>query len=167
MTASVPDLDEDTLNASHQIIVVAAELDDSTERIVGYLNDRDVPINVVSFQIFQYGQEQFLSRAWLIDPGETQANVVSTTSRRRDREPWNGEFYVSYGPTTSRSWSDAREYGFISAGGGTWYTQTLKLLSPGDRIWVKIPGTGYVGVGRVQANIRHGGMSLTPVGPNR
>ena len=148
------DLDEDTLNASHQIIVVAAELDDSTERIVGYLNDRDVPINVVSFQIFQYGQEQFLSRAWLIDPGETQANVVSTTSRRRDREPWNGEFYVSYGPTTSRSWSDAREYGFISAGGGTWYTQTLKLLSPGDRIWVKIPGTGYVGVGRVQANIR-------------
>ncbi|MDE3226161.1 MAG: hypothetical protein KGO52_13795 [Nitrospirota bacterium] len=28
-------------------------------------------------------------------------------------------------------------------------SQTLKLLSPGDRIWVKIPKTGYVGVGRV------------------
>ena len=26
---------------------------------------------------------------------------------------------------------------------------TLKLLKPGDRIWVKIPPTGYVGVGRV------------------
>jgi hypothetical protein len=48
-----------------------------------------------------------------------------------------------------RSWEDARQHGFISAGGGSWYTQTLKLLSPGDRIWVKIPKTGYVGVGRV------------------
>jgi hypothetical protein len=30
-----------------------------------------------------------------------------------------------------------------------WYSRTLKLLSPGDRVWVKIPKTGYVGVGRV------------------
>jgi hypothetical protein len=29
------------------------------------------------------------------------------------------------------------------------YSQTLKLLSPRDRIWVKIPKKGYVGVGTV------------------
>ena len=33
-------LDEENLNASHQIIIVAASLDASTERIVGYLSDR-------------------------------------------------------------------------------------------------------------------------------
>lgn len=34
-------LDKETLNPSHQIIIVAAELDPSTERIIGYLNARD------------------------------------------------------------------------------------------------------------------------------
>ncbi len=138
---------EEDLNASHQIILVAAELDESTERIIQYLNERDIAINVLFFQVFQHGSDQLLSRAWLIDPGETQANVAVTAEATSDKkEPWNGEFYVSYG---GRSWEDARMYGFISAGGGTWYSGTLRLLNPGDRVWVKIPGTGYVGVGRV------------------
>lgn len=140
------ELDEDTLNESHQIIIVAAELDGSTERIINYLNARDIAINVVFFQVFDHGDQQLLSRAWLIDPGETQANVAVSTKTRGEKEPWNGEYYVSYG---GRSWSDAVKYGFISGGGGRWYSQTLKLLSPGDLVWVKIPKTGYVGVGRV------------------
>ena len=93
---------------------------------------------------------KFTSRAWLIDPGKSQANVASATKGKGEKEPWNGEYYVSYGPTTSRSWDDARQDGFISTGGGSWYSQTLKLLSSGDRVWVKIPKTGYVGVGRVE-----------------
>ena len=143
------DLDEDSLNNAHQIILVAASLDDSTERIISYLNARDIAINVIFFQVFQSGQQQLLSRAWLIDPGETQVNAATSSPSRTagEKEPWNGEFYVSYG--SSRSWDDARRYGFISGGGGSWYSQTLKLLSPGDRIWVNIPKTGYVGVGRV------------------
>ena len=56
---------------------------------------------------------------------------------------------MSFGDVSSRDWEDARQYGFISAGGGSWYSQTLKLLSPGDRVWVNIPKIGYVGVGRV------------------
>lgn len=144
-------LDEETLNQSHQIILVATELDPSTERIVNYLNARDIAINVLFFQVFQQGEEKLLSRAWLIDPGETQVNAAQTAGSvaSEPKEPWNGEFYVSFGDEQSRSWSDARRYGFISGGGGAWYSQTLKLLHPGDRVWVKIPGTGYVGVGRV------------------
>ena len=53
---------------------------------------------------------------------------------------------MSYG---GYSWNDAREYGFVCAGGGSWYSNSLKSLSPGDRIWVNIPRTGYVDVGRV------------------
>jgi hypothetical protein len=143
------ELDEDTLNESHQIIIVAAELDASTERIVSYLNARDIAINVVFFLVFEHGGQQLLSRAWLIDPGETQANVATSIKAKGEKEPWNGEYYVSFGDPASRSWDDAREYGFISAGGGSWYSQTLNLLSPGDRVWVKIPKVGYVGVGRV------------------
>lgn len=142
-------LDEETLNQSHQIILVASELDNSTERIINYLNARDIAINAIFFQVFQHGDEKLLSRAWLIDPGETQVNAAFAPTKAGDKEPWNGEFYVSFGDASSRSWEDARQYGFISAGGGSWYSQTLKMLSPGDRVWVKIPGTGYVGVGRV------------------
>ncbi len=145
-------LEEDAVNASHQIILVAAELDPSTERIINYLNARDMAINAVFFQVFEHQGQQLLSRAWLIDPGVTQANVAATApskGSKGEKEPWNGEFYVSFGDETSRSWDDARTYGFISGGGGSWYSQTLKLLSPGDRVWVKIPKTGYVGVGRV------------------
>jgi len=143
------ELDEETLNQSHQIIIVASELDDATERIITYLNQRHIAINAVFFQVFQHGDEQLLSRAWLIDPGETQANVASSGSGKGEREPWNGEFYVSFGGNDTRDWDEARKYGFVSGGGGNWYSQTLKLLSPGDRVWVKIPQKGYVGVGRV------------------
>ncbi len=141
------DLDEDSLNQNHQIVIVAASLDDSTERIVAYLNERSIPINVLCFQVFTHGEEQLLSRAWLLDPVETQ---VSTATRRTGAdEPWNGEFYVSFGHGDARSWVDAVEYGFISGGGGVWYSKTLRLLAPGDRIWVNVPRTGFVGVGRV------------------
>ena len=126
-------LDEETLNEAHQVVLVAAELDDATERIIQYLNDRDIAINVLFFRVFQHGADLLLSRAWLIDPGQTQANVATTTKRSGEKEPWNGEYYVSFGTGEGRTWEDARKYGFISAGGGSWYTQTLKLLSPGDR----------------------------------
>ena len=145
-------LDEDTLNESHQIVIVAAELDAATERIIGYLNERDIAINALFFQVFLNGDDQLLSRAWLIDPGQTQANAAGAPKVKGEKEPWNGEFYVSFGG--DRSWEDAREHGYISAGGGAWYSQTLKVLSPGDRVWVKIPGTGYVGVGCVTESVR-------------
>ena len=44
---------------------------------------------------------------------------------------------------------DAIKYGFICGGGGSWYSKTLQLLNPGDRVWAKVPGAGFVGVGRV------------------
>lgn len=91
------ELDEETLNQSHQIILVAAELDNSSERIIGYLNARDIAINAIFFQVLQHGDEKLLSRAWLIDPGETQVNAASTGKTKGEREPWNGEYYVSFG----------------------------------------------------------------------
>lgn len=144
------ELEEESINQSHQIIIVAAELDPSTERIVDYLSKNGISINVLFFKVFQHGEEQFLSRAWLIDPSETQTNAGASA---KTKEPWNGEFYVSFGDPNSRNWEEARRYGFISAGGGSWYSQTLKQLQPGDRVWVKIPATGYVGVGIVQSAV--------------
>jgi hypothetical protein len=142
-------LDEETLNESHQIVIVAASLDESSERIAAYLNKRGIAINVLCFQVFGFADHQLLSRAWLFDPVQTQVSATVTTAR--EQEPWNGEFYASFGPLGEgkRSWEDARRYGFISAGGGAWYSNTLNLLNVGDRVWVRAPGVGFVGVGEV------------------
>lgn len=73
---------------------------------------------------------------------------------------WNGEFYANFfeapgeapGGGFLRSWDDARKYGFISAGGARVYWHPLLMLEPGDRVWVKIPGSGFVGCGVVSAS---------------
>lgn len=143
-------LDEDQLNYEHEIVIVATHLDDSSERIVEYLSERGIAINVLCFQIFLHGDEQLLSRSWLLDPVETQVSIAAPSKRgAREREPWNGEFYACFGHSDSRSWDEGRQYGFICAGGGSWYSNTLNLLTIGDRVWVKAPGFGFVGLGEV------------------
>jgi hypothetical protein len=144
-------LSEDDINQSLQIVIVGSELDSSTERIVQFLNDKKIPINVLFFRVFVDGENKYLSRAWLIDPVETQGVVTSSS---RESEPWNGEYYVSFGHDVQRNWNDARKYGFISGGGGRWYTKTLNKLNEGDRVWVNVPKVGYVGVGVVIDTVR-------------
>lgn len=141
-------IDSEEFPNHHQIVIVAASLDASSERIVSYLSKRSVAINVLCFEVFDNGGEKFISRAWLQDPAESQL-ATSATESKSPHASWNGEFYVSFG-TKGRSWEEAAKLGFISAGGGSWYSNTLKLLKPGDRIWVKAPGYGFAGVGRVK-----------------
>ena len=140
-------LDGEQLNDSHQIVIVASSLDASTERIVNYLNGANLAINVIFFQVFRDGDNQYLSRAWLIDPVETEGKAIS--SRAGQNDAWKGEYYVSFGHGDVRDWVDAVKFGFVCGGGGLWYSRTLFLLEPGDRIWVNIPKQGYVGVGQV------------------
>lgn len=141
-------LDEVNLNEEHRMVVVAAKLDSQTERILAYLCERGIPINAVFFEVFTDGSAQFLSRVWFQDPLEATDPLVDPP-KAKERGPWNGEFYVSYGLSDERSWDDAMKYGFISGGGGRWYSNTLNYLKPGDRVWVNVPKKGFVGVGRV------------------
>jgi hypothetical protein len=149
----------DELNESHELVIVASYLDPSTERIVNYLwGEYGVSINAIFFRVFQDGDREYLSRAWLREPGLTDSEAVNGggsssggSGRRGPRGEWNGEYYVSFGHELEgrRDWDDAREYGFISGGHGTFYTKTLSMLSAGCRVWVNVPGRGYVGVGEV------------------
>lgn len=141
------DLDEDEINQAHQLVVVSSGIDPRTERIVRYLAGRDVPINLLSFEVFQHGQTQLLSRAWFMDPAKTQATSLGVSPA--EHEPWNGEFYACFGHDETRSWDEAVRFGFISAGGAAWYNGTLNLLETGARVWVKAPTFGFVGVGLV------------------
>jgi len=145
----------DTLNENHQLLIVASELDDATERIVNYLATvYGVPINVAFFRYFHDAGRDYLARAWLIDRARAEASSAGKASAKA-QQPWNGQdYYVSFGVGDRRTWDDARRYGFISAGGGKWYIQTLKELIPGKRVFVHIPGEGYVGVGEVTDTVK-------------
>ena len=43
---------------------------------------------------------------------------------------------------------DAVKYGFVSAGGGRWYSQTLRGLPVGARVFVNIPGAELIPKGQ-------------------
>jgi hypothetical protein len=138
------------LNATHQLTVVANEVDPATERIVTYLAGFAVPVNVVFFRYFVDGDRAYLAQTWLLPEGQGNARGAQALATRT-RGPWNGtDWYVSFGEENgSRNWEDASTYGFISAGGGEWFSRTLRKLPAGGRVFVCIPKTGYVGVGTV------------------
>ncbi len=141
----------DELNAGQIITIVAASVDPSTERIVAFLNETfGVPINVVFFRHFTDGNASYLARTWLI-PQEVASAAKPAGRSSRTRETWNGiDWYAAFGTEPQgRSWQDATRFGFVSAGGGEWYSRSLRNVPIGARIWVCIPKTGYVGVGTV------------------
>ena len=150
----------ETLNESHQLVIVASELDPATERIISYVSDYGVPVNVVFFQHFRDGDREYLARSWLIDPVDAEVRPSrSATGTRRPRAPWNGQdFYVSFGDGEGthdrRRWEDAMKYGFVSGGGAPWFSRTLSMLFPSARVFACIPQLGYVGVGIVRESVQ-------------
>lgn len=138
------------VNASQVFTIVAASVDAATERIVRFLNESfDVPVNVVFFRHFHDNGASYLARTWLVSQEVEAAPRPATKSRTR--EPWNGrDWYVSFGlEPGQRVWQDARTYGFVSAGGGEWYSRSLRNLPLGARVFVCVPKSGYVGIGTV------------------
>jgi hypothetical protein len=140
----------ENINERHRLVIVASALDDSTERIVEYLlDDYGVPINVVFFRYFRDGDSEYLGRSWLKDPEVAEERARSKEPKRTPGE-WNGtDYYVMFGSDEDRSWDDAREFGYVSAGGGSRSSKPLERLRPGGRVFVHHPHDGYVGVGRV------------------
>jgi hypothetical protein len=138
----------ESLNGGHHLVIVASELDPSTERILDYLNDFEVPNNVVFFRYMKDEGNEYLARSWLVDPDQVETRTA------KKKPPWNErDFYVAFGEGEhgARLWEDALRVGFISGGGKKWYSRSLFALQPGHRVFVYIPSPtrGYVGVGRV------------------
>ncbi len=142
----------ENMNENHSLVIVASELDSSTERIIDYLSTSfGVPINAVFFRHFTEGDSKYLVRSWLKDPDQVEAQASKALSSKSGKEPWNGkDYYVAIGEDGSRSWEDCRTYGFVCAGGGRKWSGALDNLAPGARVFAYVPGKGYVGVGTVE-----------------
>ena len=137
----------ESLNDTHVLTIVATDMDAATERIVTYLANRQVPINVLFFSYYEDDGRSYIARSWMLD--EAQSKAARTGGVSKKKEPWNGlDWYVSFGEYEGgRQWIDALTYGFVSAGGAPWYSRTIRQLPEGARVFVYIPKVGYVGVG--------------------
>ena len=73
----------DTLNERHRSLIVAEAMDESTERIVRYLVDLNVPINVATVQHFKASDgREMLAQVYLVEPEVAAAKAESTSKKR-------------------------------------------------------------------------------------
>ena len=87
----------ETLNGHHRMLVVASELDPSTERILNYLSEtHGADINAVTFHYFHHeGQREFLARVFLIDPSQVAYSARTKSTSKRRQLPTYEDFLVN------------------------------------------------------------------------
>jgi hypothetical protein len=135
------------INKNQSIVIVASELDPSSERIVQYLySEYDVNINCIFFDFFTDEDQEYLGRSWLMDPEDVLERSIS-----KKRQPWPGLYFVNVGDGQHRSWEDCMKYNFLSAGQGKKYSDQIKKLKVGDKVLAYLKGTGYVGYGEINS----------------
>jgi len=147
----------DQVNDEQQFTIVASELDPTSERIVRFLRDQyGVPINAVFFRHFIDEGREYLARTWLRDP--QPADSAAARASRSKRPPWNGlDYYAVVGRVDDEAerYKVASKYGYLNAGGGSWFWKPLRNLKPGARVLVYVGGAGYVGIASVAAEMIH------------
>lgn len=135
----------ETLNATHQMVVVASEVDEATKRIIEYLSqEHDVGINASFFNIFGDVGHEWLTTDSLLDQEEVKDRAV-----KKARAPWSGLYYITGGAEEDRPWEEMRGNGFFTASGGRVYSNKLDNLEVGSPVFYYQKGTGYLGYGRV------------------
>ena len=76
------DKQPETLNESHRSLIVAEDIGASTERIVRYLSELGVPINVATVQAFQDANgKEMLAQVFLVEP-EVAHDRARASSRK-------------------------------------------------------------------------------------
>lgn len=75
----------ETLNEHHKMLIVASEIDSSSERIIKYLSDSyGVGINAATFHYVRDDEgKEFLARVFLIEPSEVDYKTQTKTASKR------------------------------------------------------------------------------------
>lgn len=149
------DANDDEFAQDVRLVLLSEDYSRELTSSILWLNGKGLDITAFRVGAYRLGQRLLMEFQQIIPLKEAEDYQVKVRNKqlveqsaRRAQVAWNGEFYANYGGE-HRSWDDARKYGFISAGGGDWFSRTLKLLEPGGRVWVNRPGMGYVGVAEV------------------
>jgi len=155
--------DDELFAQDVRIILVSADFSKEVTTSVLWLNDHDVDIRCVRLKPYKLGDRVVIDAEQIIplkEAEEFQVHVREknererSARRRRLEEPWTGYWYVNVSDGQHRCWEDCQRYGFVTAGQGAKYSDPLKNLTPGDKIYVYQKGKGYVGYGMVDGPAR-------------
>lgn len=151
--------DEEIFAQDVRIVLASAEFSREITTAVIWLNDRGLDIRCVRIKPYGEKSNLLLDVQQVIPLPEAQDYQVRLKEKQQKERaarkgkqggPWNGQdFYVSLGEYDDANWDDCRKYGFVCGSGGRFYTRTLDHLFVGARVFVNIPKTGFVGVGKV------------------
>ncbi len=152
------------------LVLAAADFSRELTTSVLWLNERDLDVRCVRLRPHADGQRLILDIQQVIPLPEASEYLVGVREKaseereaRRKHAAWKGEWYVNlgmdspdmpavnaHGQRYERHWDFCRQYGYLSAGGGTKYWKPLtEKLMPGDRVWAYQRQAGYVGTGIV------------------
>lgn len=138
------------LNSDQRMMIVCTDTDDATRRILDYLTQRHrMDINVITLSYYKVGEQELIARTWVVDPVELEERISHEPSD--SERVWTGLWHFNVGAHEGRSWEDARQYGFLSAGGGVKWRDEIAKLPVGARIYAYINGAGYCGGGIVRS----------------
>lgn len=76
----------DLLNESHEMLIVASDLDDQSERVIRYLSEYGIKINALTFNYFKKDEHEYIARVLLIPK-----SAVETRGTKRKYVPLSEE----------------------------------------------------------------------------
>lgn len=139
----------DSIGDVPRMIVVAAHLDDSTERMIDFLNDSfDVPVNAVLFQPFEGG---LLGRTWLRPDVVGARSAGKRSAANSEKKEQSRQFWDAWLPVARDVLTDIE---LPDRGPKAWWMSGLRLTPevPADlHMWVKA-SSAYAGVQLVHAD---------------
>ncbi len=146
--------DIENLNQSQRIILVSNEFNSEVISAVLWLRDFSVNIQCVRLAPYVDSCKQLFIKPDVIIPlPEAKDYIEKKEIKLRGkgviRPEWTGYWFVNVGEGPHRTWEDNRKYGFIGAGQGKWYSDALKRLTVGEKIYAYMKGLGYVGFGEI------------------
>lgn len=150
--------DEELFGQSVRIVLVSPDFSSELSTAVLWLNNQGLDVKCVQMKPHAYAEKTLVDVRQLIPlPEAADMQVRIHEKERAERQSrkakaeWTGVWYVNVGMTddSARDWEACRRYGFLSAGGGAWYSDALNRLEVDSLVAAYQKQRGYVGVGRV------------------
>ena len=141
------DVDEELFASDVRLLLVAEGFSRELTTAVMWLSGRDLDIRCVRIRPYRLDDRLLLDVQQIIplpEAADYQVRIREKViaQRHRVQGEWTGYFYVNVDEGDARSWDDFTRFGFVSAGGGRRYSNALKKLQPGNKIYAYQKGKG-------------------------
>jgi hypothetical protein len=148
----------EVLNSTQRIILVSREFNTQVLSAVFWLRGYSIDIQCTRLSPFlDSNGELFLDPETIVPLPEAKDYLEKKERKLRIdamRPEWTGYWFVNVGEGEHRNWADCLKFGYLSAGQGPRYSNSLKRLAVGDKIYAYIKGCGYVGFGTVNSEAK-------------